>query len=107
MVYSSPFLAELLNMQTIRFALTSVLLAFAVGTAAGQTSAAIGAPTEIKKVSRPMVWEPGPEGSQLPLWPEGLVIQRPESDEPEEVGNGSKLVAGRPWTGRPMSRVRP
>ncbi len=94
-------------MQTIRFALTSVLLAFAVGTAAGQTSAAIGAPTEIKKVSRPMVWEPGPEGSQLPLWPEGLVIQRPESDEPEEVGNGSKLVAGRPWTGRPMSRVRP
>jgi len=45
-----------------------------------------------------MVWEPGPEGKQLPLWPDGLAIQRPESDKPEEVGNGSRLVAGRPWT---------
>ena len=45
-----------------------------------------------------MVWKPGPEGSQVSLWPEGLAIQRPESDKPEEVGNGSRLVAGRPWT---------
>ena len=45
-----------------------------------------------------MVWQPGPEGNQVPLWPEGLDIQRPESDKPEEVGNGSRLVAGRPWT---------
>ena len=45
-----------------------------------------------------MVWEPGSDGNQLPLWPEGLAIQRPESDKPEEVGNGSRLVAGRPWT---------
>ena len=45
-----------------------------------------------------MVWEPGPEGKQVPLWPEGLSIQGPESDKPEEVGTGSKLVAGRPWT---------
>ena len=45
-----------------------------------------------------MLWEPGREGKQLPLWPEGLDIQRPESDDkPEEVGNGSRLVAGRPW----------
>jgi len=83
------------NVQTIRFVLTSVLLAFVVGAAAGQTTAA---PTEIKKVSRPMVWEPGPEGKQVPLWPEGLVIQRPESDKPEEVGTGSRPVGGRPWT---------
>jgi acetyl esterase/lipase len=99
MVYSGPFvLAQFLNMQTIRFVVTSVLLAFGVGAAAGQTSEATGAPTESKKVSRPMVWEPAPEGNQVPLWPEGLAIQRPESDKPEEVGNGSKLVAGRPWT---------
>jgi len=83
------------NVQTIRFVLTSVLLAFVVGAAAGQTTAA---PTEIKKVSRPMVWEPGPEGKQVPLWPEGLVIQRPESEKPEEVGTGSRPVGGRPWT---------
>lgn len=82
-----------MNMQTIRFVLTSVLLAFGVRAAAGQASA----PTTIKKVSRPMVWQAGPDGKQVPLWPEGLTIQRPESDKPEEVGNGSRLVAGRPW----------
>jgi len=44
-----------------------------------------------------MVWQPGPEGRQVPLWPEDLAIQKPEVDRPEEVGNGSRLVAGRPW----------
>ena len=85
-------------MQTIGLVLTSALLALGAGAAAGQTSEATGARARIKKVSRPMVWEPGPEGNQVPLWPEGLAIQRPESDKPEEVGNGSRLVAGRPWT---------
>lgn len=74
--------------QTIRFLLTAILLACGAGVATAQT---------IEKVSRPMVWEPGPEGTQVPLWPDGLAIQRPESDRPEEVGNGSTLVAGRPW----------
>ena len=106
MNYSGPFfLAQILNMQTIRFTLTSVLLAFGVRAAAAQTSEATGAPTAIKKVSRTMVWQPGPEGNQVPLWPEGLAIQRPESDKPEEVGNGSRLVGGRPWTwASPVSR---
>ena len=77
----------------------TVLLAFSAGSvAAGQAQEANRAPTVIEKVSRQMVWEPGPEGNQVPLWPEGLAIQRPESDKPEEVGNGSRLVAGRPWT---------
>jgi acetyl esterase/lipase len=99
MVHSAPFvLAQFVKLQTIRFVLTSVLLAFGAGAVAGQTSEATGAPTQIKKISRPMVWEPGPEGNQVPLWPEGLAIQRPESsDKPEVVGNGSWLVAGRPW----------
>ena len=79
--------------------LMSVLLAFGVsGPAAGHAQEATAGSREIKKLSRPMVWEPGPDGSQVPLWPEGLPIQRPESDKPEEVGNGSRLVAGRPWT---------
>jgi len=77
-------------LKRIESLLISVLLAFGVSCA--------GASTEIKKVSRPMVWEPGAEGKQVPLWPEGLAIQKPESDKPEEVGNGSRLVAGRPWT---------
>jgi acetyl esterase/lipase len=78
--------------------LMAVVLALAVPyDARGQTQKANDAPTEIKKVSRPMVWQPGPEGNQVPLWPEGRTIQRPESDKAEEVGNGSRLVAGRPW----------
>ena len=69
-------------------ALISVLLVLGAGSAAAQT---------IEKVIQTKVWEPGAGGKQVPLWPEGLEIQRPESDRPEEVGNGSKLVAGRPW----------
>jgi acetyl esterase/lipase len=84
-------------MQTIRFVLTSVLLAFCAGAAAAQTGEASGDRARIKKISRPMVWEPGPAGTQVPLWPEGLAIQRPDTSKPEEVGNGSRLVAGRPW----------
>ena len=99
-------------MQTIRFVVASVLWVFGAGAAAGQSSEAARAPTEIKKVSRPMVWEPTREGKQVPLWPEGLAIQRPESDKPEEVGNGSRLVAGRTWTwasyvSRPTMTVYP
>lgn len=85
-------------MHSIRFILTSVLLALAVRAAAAQTGEASGARARIKKVSRPMVWQPGPEGTQVPLWPDSLSIQRPDSNKPEEVGNGSRLVAGRPWT---------
>jgi acetyl esterase/lipase len=84
-------------MQAIRLMLTSVLLASRVSPSAAQTSDATGARATIKKVSRPMVWEPGPGGNQVPLWPDGVVLQKPESDKPEEVGNGSRLVAGRPW----------
>jgi acetyl esterase/lipase len=74
-------------------------LALGVGSAAaGQNTQATGAATDIKKVTRQTVWERGPGGNQVPLWPEGLTIQRPECDKPEEVGNGSKLVAVRPWT---------
>lgn len=44
------------------------------------------------------MWEPGPGGQQIPIWPEGLAIQRPDTNAPEEwVGNGSPLVAGRTW----------
>ena len=98
MVYSAPFaLAQFVKMQTIRFGLTAVLLAFGAGAAAAQTGEANGDRARIKKVSRPMVWQSGPEGTQVPLWPDGLVIEKPDTIKPEEVGNGSRLVAGRPW----------
>ena len=84
-------------MQTTRVVLTSLFLAFAGCGEAARTSEPTGAPTVIRKVSRVMIWEPGPSGNQVPLWPAGLAIQKPEADRPEEVGNGSRLVAGRPW----------
>jgi acetyl esterase/lipase len=45
-------------------------------------------------------WQPK-GGIEVPLWPAGLAITRPDIDDaraPETTGHGSKLVAGRPWT---------
>lgn len=74
--------------------------ALGVGSCAApvQSQEADHAPSKSWKTTRTMVWEPGPEGTQVPLWPDGLTIQRPESDRPEEGGTGTKLVAGRTWT---------
>ena len=65
--------------------------------AADQLNETTKVSSEVTRVSRPRVWRSNAEGNQVPLWPEGLALQRPESEKPEEVGNGSKLVAGRPW----------
>src|SRR5689334_21670571 len=78
-------------------ALTSIVLVCSAATVTAQTSGTGADRATIKKVSRQAVWEPGPEGKQIPLWPEGLALQKPDSLKPEEVGNGSRLVAGRPW----------
>lgn len=54
---------------------------------------------QVEKVERPnVVWQPGPDGRQEPLWPEGVVIQAPDTrGNPEMVGSGSPLIAGRTW----------
>jgi len=77
-------------LKRIESVLIAVVLVFGVPCAAVSQDS--------QKVARPAAWEPGPEGNQVPLWPEGLAIQRPESDKSEEVGIGSRPVAGRPWT---------
>lgn len=52
----------------------------------------------VEKVEGPMVWRPGPDGVQSPLWPEGMPLEAPETGgKPEWTGNGSPLVAGRTW----------
>ena len=84
-------------MSSARALLLGLSALVSIGGPAGVQATDTASSTTIKKVSRIMVWEPGPRGVQLPLWPQGLAIQKPESDKPEEVGNGSKLVAGRPW----------
>lgn len=53
----------------------------------------------VEKIEIPnTVWQPGPDGRQLELWPAGASIQPPETDgNAEMVGNGSPLVAGHTW----------
>lgn len=74
-----------------------------LGLSAGDLAAAQTAPdacarTDVAKVEGPGVWQPGADGTQLPIWPEGLAIQPPQTDGNSEwVGNGSPLVAGRTW----------
>ena len=85
-------------MKRIESLLIPVLFALGVGCAtASQTTERAATPTTVPIVKRTMVWQPGASGKQVPLWPESLVLKRPESDTPEEVGNGSRLVAGRTW----------
>ena len=50
------------------------------------------------KVEREGVWQPGPDGTQTPLWPANVPLAKPDSgDRPEATGNGSPTVGGRPW----------
>lgn len=77
---------------------TSLLTIGAVAMAPAQTKPTPDPPTEIAKVARVGVWQPGPGGTQVPLWPNDLAILKPDSgDHPEETGNGSPLVGGRAW----------
>lgn len=87
------------NLNRIGSFLIVVLVAFGASCAAlGKTNKDACDRTEVEKVERPGVWQPGPGGSQTPLWPESLAIQAPETDgNPEWIGNGSPLVAGRLW----------
>lgn len=83
----------------MRLAIVAVLAAFAMsGAAFAQTRDDACAREPIPKVEHPGVaWEPGPDGEQIQLWPEGLTIQPPDEVHPEMTGSGSPLVAGRTW----------
>lgn len=75
------------------------LLMFAIcGAAIGEAAADECSGTEVEKVEGPGVWQPGPGGNQVPIWPDGLAIEAPQPNRDSEwVGNGSPLVAGRTW----------
>lgn len=86
-------------MKAIVTSLFVILSSFVIGrAAASQAAESARTSTTNKNVARSTRWEATGGGKQVPLWPEGLAIQGPESDKPEEVGVGSKPVAGRPWT---------
>jgi len=86
-------------LKRVKSLLIVILFVFGVsGAATGQTTNDTCARTNVEKIEVPKVWQPGPDGNQVPLWPESLAIQAPETDNmPETVGNGSKLIAGRTW----------
>ncbi|NBB50764.1 alpha/beta hydrolase fold domain-containing protein [Rhizobium sp. CRIBSB] len=53
---------------------------------------------DVPKVEREGVWQPGADGTQIPLWPATVPLAKPDSgDRPEATGNGSPTVGGRMW----------
>ena len=83
------------------FRFLPVLLASTAG-ALEQPTGTRQAPTPtretVAKVERAGVWQPTPDGTQLPLWPADVPLAKPDTgDHPEATGNGSPLVAGRKW----------
>lgn len=60
--------------------------------------AAVFASTAIAAESPPQTWNPGPSGTEVALWPDGLSIARPETSGPERASLAESKVAGRPWT---------
>lgn len=79
----------------------SLLALVVTGTGAAAASDDAANPcagVKVEKVEKPMVWRPGPDGVQSPLWPDGVAVDSPETGgNPEWTGNGSPLVAGRTW----------
>ncbi|MEM7587528.1 MAG: alpha/beta hydrolase [Acidobacteriota bacterium] len=82
-----------------RLSLVVLLLSGVGGAATGDEGTDECARTKVEKVERPnVVWQPGPGGVQVPLWPRNVAVQAPETEgNPEMVGNGSPLIAGRTW----------
>ena len=52
----------------------------------------------VEKVESEGVWQPGPDGTQIPLWASYIPLAKPDTgDRPEATGNGSTTIAGRKW----------
>ncbi len=75
------------------------LLTLGLSSAAGGETITDCARPKVEKVEIPnTVWRPGPAGEQIPLWPDDVDLQLPDYDgNPEMIGNGSPLIAGRTW----------
>ena len=84
----------------LRFASRLLLALAAAGGAASNGSHvdASAAKLDVPVIERPGVWQPPAGGVQVPLWPADVALAKPDTgDHPEATGNGSPLVAGRPW----------
>jgi acetyl esterase/lipase len=78
----------------------SCLAIFGMGSAAGQAPPDVCGRTEVEKVEIPnTIWQPGPGGEQIPLWPDDVKLRLPHYDgNLEMTGTGSPLIAGRTWS---------
>lgn len=94
------FVKSTLPLSRSRFVVPSLLAIGIAGAASGQISKADSAPAKviIPKMERAGVWQPTANGIQMPLWPAGTLLAKPDSgDRPEGTGNGTGLVGGRKW----------
>jgi acetyl esterase/lipase len=86
----------------VRISILSVLLLVMASTSAAGSGKAVDECGRkiVDKVERPnAIWKPGPSGLQIPLWPENIQLAAPETaGNPEMIGAGSPLIAGRQWT---------
>lgn len=75
------------------------ILVFGMSSAAGQEAVDECGRKKVDKIERPdVVWRPGARGNQVPLWPEGHAVATQHANgNPEMVGSGSPLIAGRTW----------
>ena len=83
-----------------RFVMSLLLLSCIAGAACGRAGGRGGpaSRTDVPKVEREGVWQPGAGGTQMPLWPASVALAKPDSgDRAETTGNGSPLAAGRKW----------
>ncbi|MCU0882685.1 MAG: alpha/beta hydrolase [Hyphomonadaceae bacterium] len=81
-------------------ACSCIIAAALAGTVHAQSTGRVSsAPrTEVPKVEKEGVWQPGPDGTQVPLWPAQVPLALPDTgDQPEATGNGSPTIGGRRW----------
>jgi acetyl esterase/lipase len=87
-------------MSRSKFLASLIFTALVTGAAGYQPLRADNSPAriEVPKVETEGVWQPSPDGEQVPLWPANVVLTKPDSgDYPEATGNGSPLIGGRKW----------
>ncbi|MCL4672831.1 MAG: alpha/beta hydrolase [Sphingomonadaceae bacterium] len=83
-------------MHHLALVFSAVLAAPASGQATGGDTAPVR--VDVPKVEQEGVWQAPPGGEQVLLWPDDVVLAKPDSgDHPEATGNGSPLVGGTMW----------
>lgn len=87
-------------MSRLGLLLPSLLAISIAGAACGQISKPDIEPANpvLPKNEQAGIWQPPPDGVQIPLWPASTPLAKPDSgDRPEGTGNGTGLAGGRKW----------